>query len=61
MMRSPTQKVMDSMIFRPTRRSRNKPKPIPPADEVTTLNYTARLTDSMWARRKIRRPNVTNR
>ncbi|MEI7195039.1 NinE family protein [Pectobacterium versatile] len=27
------------MIFRPTRRSRNKPKPIPPANEVQTFDY----------------------
>ncbi|WP_233979581.1 NinE family protein [Pectobacterium versatile] len=39
MIRSPTQVVMDSMIFRPTRRSRNKPKPIPPANEVQTFDY----------------------
>ncbi|MEQ9910967.1 NinE family protein [Pectobacterium polaris] len=54
MIRSPTQVVMDSMIFRPTRRSRNKPKPIPSADQVTTLNYTAMLTDVRWLRTKAR-------
>ncbi|MEQ9830577.1 NinE family protein [Pectobacterium versatile] len=39
MTRSPTQVVMDSMIFRPTRRSRNKPIKIPPASQVRTFDY----------------------
>ncbi|AZS56767.1 NinE family protein [Pectobacterium parmentieri] len=55
MIRSPTQVVMDSMIFRPTRRSRNKPKPIPPANEVQTFDYVYGLQKAMWDRTRSRR------
>lgn len=37
-MASPTQKALDNLIFRPTKNSRNKPKPIPNASEVTTYD-----------------------
>ncbi|MBN3186067.1 NinE family protein [Pectobacterium brasiliense] len=36
---SPTQKALDNLIFQPTRRSRNKTQPIPPASQVTTFDY----------------------
>ncbi|WP_338045387.1 NinE family protein [Pectobacterium parmentieri] len=43
------------MIFRPTRRSRNKPKPIPPANEVQTFDYVYGLQKAMWDRTRSRR------
>ncbi|MCW2477731.1 NinE family protein [Candidatus Symbiopectobacterium sp. NZEC135] len=55
MIRSPTQAVMDSMIFRPTRRSRNRKKPIPPASEVQTFDYVYGLRRSVWDRTRSRR------
>ncbi|WP_353195003.1 NinE family protein [Pectobacterium brasiliense] len=55
MIRSPTQVVMDSMIFRPTRRSRNKPIKIPPASQVVTYDHGYVLRKSMWDRTRTRR------
>ena len=37
MKRSPTQKAIDNLIFRPTKLSRNKSKPIPIASEVEPM------------------------
>lgn len=51
--RSPTQIIMDRMIFKPTTRTPRKKQPAP--TEVKTLNYTAALADSMWLRRRARR------
>ncbi|WP_338561847.1 NinE family protein [Erwinia sp. E_sp_B04_7] len=47
---SPTQKAIDQLIFQPTRRSRNKPKPIPSASEVVTLDYCYLLLKAKWDR-----------
>ncbi|MEI7219100.1 NinE family protein [Pectobacterium carotovorum] len=43
------------MIFRPTRRSRNRKKPIPTANEVQTFDYDYRLQKAMWDRTRSRR------
>ncbi|MDU2844912.1 NinE family protein [Citrobacter sp.] len=36
-LKSTTQIALDNLIFTPTKRSRNKPKPIPTASEVKKL------------------------
>ncbi|WP_407220264.1 NinE family protein [Enterobacter sp. CPE_E1214] len=46
---------MDNMIFIPTKRSRNKPKPVPTESDVTTFNYTAHLWDIRWLRERARK------
>ncbi|EHX9519298.1 NinE family protein, partial [Salmonella enterica] len=48
--RSITQIAMDNLIFIPTKRSRNKPKPVPTESDVKTFNYTAHLWDIRWLR-----------
>ncbi|MEL7628726.1 NinE family protein [Pectobacterium aroidearum] len=53
--RSPTQKALDNLIFQPTRRSRNKPKPIPTASQVTTYDHGYVLRRAMWDRTRARR------
>ncbi|NWK87014.1 NinE family protein [Raoultella terrigena] len=53
--RSPTQIVLDSLIFTPTKRSRNKPKPIPAASEVKSFDPTWPLLAKRWLRVKARR------
>ncbi|MCG8709246.1 NinE family protein [Brenneria sp. 4F2] len=55
MMRSPTQKALDNLIFQPTSRSRNKTKPIPPANQVKTFDYVYVLRRAMWDRTRTRR------
>lgn len=47
---SVTQKALDNLIFQPTRRSRNKPKPIPLASQVTSYDHGYRLRMAMWDR-----------
>ncbi|MBE5254537.1 NinE family protein [Mixta mediterraneensis] len=47
--------AMENSIFRPTRRSRNKPRTIPTESEVTTCNYVARLRSAVADRRRISR------
>ncbi|HBT6204623.1 TPA: NinE family protein [Klebsiella pneumoniae] len=56
--RSATQIVMDHLIFTPTKRSRNRKKPIPTESDVSTFNYTARLWDMRWLRARARRKNA---
>ncbi|WP_332107313.1 NinE family protein [Serratia ureilytica] len=52
-LRSPTQIIMDNLIFKTDRRKTRKPRTKP---ELTqTFNYTATLADSMWLRRRARR------
>ncbi|MVT01301.1 NinE family protein [Enterobacter sp. 10-1] len=53
--RSPTQIVLDSLIFTPTRRSRNKTKPTPTASEVKSYDPTYPLLAKRWLRVKARR------
>jgi hypothetical protein len=53
--RSITQIAMDNMIFIPTKRSRNKTKPVPNESDVTTFNYTAHLWDIRWLRDRARK------
>ncbi|AIM22403.1 NinE family protein [Serratia sp. SCBI] len=51
--RSPTQIIMDNLIFKTDHRKTRKPHTKP---ELTqTFNYTATLADSMWLRRRARR------
>ncbi|EAO3670627.1 NinE family protein [Salmonella enterica] len=53
--RSITQIAMDNLIFIPTKRSRNKPKPVPTESDVKTFNYTAHLWDIRWLRYRARK------
>ncbi|WP_288725744.1 NinE family protein [uncultured Enterobacter sp.] len=53
--RSITQIAMDNLIFIPTKRTRNKPKPVPTESDVTTFNYTAHLWDIRWLRDRARK------
>ncbi|HDX9078072.1 TPA: NinE family protein [Klebsiella oxytoca] len=48
--RSATQIVIDHLIFTPTKRSRNRKKPIPAESDIVTFNYTAHLWDMRWLR-----------
>ncbi|YCI31065.1 NinE family protein [Erwinia sp. PK3-005] len=50
-----TQKSLDNLIFQPTKRSRNKPKPIPPASQVTSYDHGYRLRVAMWNRMRTSR------
>lgn len=51
--RSPTQIIMDNLIFKTDHRKTRRPRTNP---ELTpTFNYTATLADSMWLRRRARR------
>ncbi|WP_210614727.1 NinE family protein [Klebsiella oxytoca] len=52
--RSATQIVIDHLIFTPTKRSRNKPKPIPTASEVKSYDPTYPLLAKRWLRVKAR-------
>ncbi len=53
--RSITQIAMDNLIFIPTKRSRNKPKPVPTESDIKTFNYTAHLWDIRWLRERARK------
>ncbi|EBK5807312.1 NinE family protein [Salmonella enterica] len=48
--RSVTQIAIDNLIFTPTKRSRNKPKPIPTESQVKTFDYVYGLLQSKWNR-----------
>lgn len=48
--KSPTQKAIDHLIFQPTKRSRSKRKPTPPASEVVTFDYCYLLLRAKWDR-----------
>ncbi|WP_308329883.1 NinE family protein [Serratia marcescens] len=51
--RSPTQIIMDNLIFKTDHRKTRNPST---KSELTpTFNYTATLADSMWLRRRARR------
>ncbi|HCD8177418.1 TPA: NinE family protein [Escherichia coli] len=41
--------------YLPTKRSRNKRKPIPKESDVKTFNYTAHLWDIRWLRYRARK------
>ncbi|MFK3708634.1 NinE family protein [Klebsiella sp. NPDC088457] len=56
--RSPTQIILDSLIFTPTKRSRNKPRPIPTASEVKSYDPTYPLLAKRWLRVKERRKSL---
>ncbi|WP_258923795.1 NinE family protein [Klebsiella pneumoniae] len=49
---------MEHLIFTPTKRSRNRKKPIPTESDVSTFNYTARLWDMRWLRARTRRKDA---
>ncbi|NIG20563.1 NinE family protein [Pantoea sp. Al-1710] len=53
--KSPTQICIDHLIFQPTKRSRSKRKPIPPASEVKTFDYTYGLLRAKWNRMRLTR------
>lgn len=61
MIRSSTQKAIDSMIFRPIRRSRNKPIKIPPSNEIATYDHGYVLRRAMWDRTRSRRKDAQAR
>lgn len=48
--KSPTQICIDQLIFQPTKRTRSKRKPIPPASEVKTYDHVYKLLRAKWDR-----------
>ncbi len=48
--RSITDIICENCKYLPTKRSRNKRKPIPKESDVKTFNYTAHLWDIRWLR-----------
>ena len=48
--KSITQLAIEKSIFRPTKRSRNKAKPIPTESQVNTFDYVNRLLRAKWNR-----------
>ncbi|HFL4158796.1 NinE family protein [Escherichia coli] len=46
--RSITDIICENCKYLPTKRSRNKRKPIPKESDVKTFNYTAHLWDIRW-------------
>ncbi|QZN97805.1 NinE family protein [Symbiopectobacterium purcellii] len=52
---SPTYLVCERLKIQPTKRSRNKPKPIPTESEVQTFDYAYGLQKAMWDRTRSRR------
>ncbi|HGF1873943.1 TPA: NinE family protein [Escherichia coli] len=52
--RSITDIVCENCNYLPTKRSRNKPRPIPNESDVKTFNYTSLLWDVRWLRRRAR-------
>ncbi|MDU9355280.1 NinE family protein [Klebsiella sp. 141153] len=48
--RIPTQIVLDSLIFTPTKRSKSRKKPIPTQSQVKTFDYVHGLLQSKWNR-----------
>lgn len=53
--RSFTDIICENCKYLPTKRSRNKPKPIPKESDVKTFNYTAHLWDIRWLRHRARK------
>ena len=48
--KSPTQKIIEHLIYQPTRRTRSKRKPIPTASEVVTYDHCYQLLQAKWNR-----------
>ena len=46
--------ICENCKYLPTKRSRNKRKPIPKESDVKTSNYTAHLWDIRWLRERAR-------
>ncbi|EHQ5247388.1 NinE family protein [Salmonella enterica] len=53
--RSITDIICENCKYLPTKRFRNKPKPIPQESDVKTFNYTAHLWDIRWLRERARK------
>ncbi len=53
--KSITQLALDNLIFQPTKRSRNKKRPIPPASEIVTFDYCYTLLKAKWDRMRTRK------
>lgn len=53
--RSITDIICENCKYLPTKRSRNKRKPIPKESDVKTFNYTAHLWDIRWLRHRARK------
>ncbi|HCS9408893.1 TPA: NinE family protein [Salmonella enterica subsp. enterica serovar 1,4,[5],12:i:-] len=53
--RSFTDIICENCKYLPTKRSRNKRKPIPKESDVKTFNYTDRLWDIRWLRERARK------
>ncbi|EFI90390.1 NINE Protein [Escherichia coli MS 196-1] len=53
--RSFTDIICENCNYLPTKRSRNKPRPIPKESDVKTFNYTAHLWDIRWLRHRARK------
>ncbi|MGQ6015106.1 NinE family protein [Serratia sp. IR-2025] len=51
--RSPTQIIMDNLIFKTDHRKTRKHRQQP--ENIVSFNYTSTLADSMWLRRRARR------
>ena len=46
--------ICENCKYLPTKRTRNKRKPIPKESDVKTFNYTAHLWDIRWLRERAR-------
>ncbi len=53
--RSFTDIICENCKYLPTKRSRNKRKPVPKESDVKTFNYTAHLWDIRWLRERARK------
>ncbi|WP_109020211.1 NinE family protein [Escherichia coli] len=53
--RSFTDIICENCKYLPTKRYRNKRKPIPKESDVKTFNYTAHLWDIRWLRHRARK------
>lgn len=56
--RSITDIICENCKYLPTKRSRNKRKPIPKESDVKTFNYTAHLWDIRWLRERARKTRL---
>ncbi|RNJ28172.1 NinE family protein [Escherichia coli] len=56
--RSITDIICENCKYLPTKRSRNKRKPIPKESDVKTFNYTAHLWDIRWLRHCARKTRL---
>ncbi|EFD7645716.1 NinE family protein [Escherichia coli] len=56
--RSFTDIICENCKYLPTKRSRNKRKPIPKESDVKTFNYTAHLWDIRWLRERARKTRL---